>query len=690
MPSADPVVLETLPSEVAGVRRLLLRGDRGGVVEALELPPGRAEQVPQGGIFAAFAFDGTRILLGPPLARRLSELRPSPLAVLGVALRLLEDLETLHRVGGVHGGIAADGVGVDELGCLRVRPALHLARDLSPQGDVAALGAVVLGLVKPEALEAAGVKHARSWLSGVGAGGRVGFPDARAARQALSAATRGLDAQGAATTFLEASGVKIPAVARELRVRPVPTSAPEPGPAAASSSSRAIAARVADARRWIDEAASAVQEERFVRESRIDQQVAALSRELHERTDRAVEAARALSTAEAEHLVRATPTRAMLFVHEGHHRQAALPTAEPPEIQENEASEADSAAIEAPEAESVDDERSVDSAMGMKVGVPGGDALVESVHRSETADVPEVQPPGARGAGEEEAGAAVEDAVAAEARAAERVVAEEAARVAAEERALEEARAAERVAAEEAARVAGEERAAEVRQAEEEAARIAAAERAAAERAAEERVAAERATAEAARIAAEERAQAARIAEEERAAAESQAQAARVAEEERLAADARAQAEAARIAEDERAAAGAPAAGETVPPSPLPLAGEGGRRPGEGSARSKAAHDDAEKPDPAEQFPDDDPDSRPGIARWEGAVGVTGDASRMHEKGPGKWTLQGRSMEDLAEQLPPGEARALDMSTERRAPVPWAWVAGGAVALGGLAWLAWG
>ncbi|MBM4369996.1 MAG: hypothetical protein FJ102_27550, partial [Deltaproteobacteria bacterium] len=147
MPSGDAVVLENLASEVSGVQRQRVRSDRGGTVEALVLPPGRAEQVPQGGIFAAHAFDGTRLLLGPPLARKVAELRPPPLVVLGIAARILEDLDTLHRVGGVHGGIAPEGVGVDELNCLRVRPCLHLAQESSPQGDVAALGRVVASLV---------------------------------------------------------------------------------------------------------------------------------------------------------------------------------------------------------------------------------------------------------------------------------------------------------------------------------------------------------------------------------------------------------------------------------------------------------------------------------------------------------------------------------------------------------------
>ena len=58
---------------------------------------------------------------------------------------------------------------------------------------------------------------------------------------------------------------------------------------------------------------------------------------------------------------------------------------------------------------------------------------------------------------------------------------------------------------------------------------------------------------------------------------------------------------------------------------------------------------------------EDHPESG-GPPRWEGLGGVTGDPSRMNEKGPGKWTQQGRSREELAEQLPPGESRPLDLS----------------------------
>ncbi|MBM4393494.1 MAG: hypothetical protein FJ090_20415 [Deltaproteobacteria bacterium] len=85
---------------------------------------------------------------------------------------------------------------------------------------------------------------------------------------------------------------------------------------------------------------------------------------------------------------------------------------------------------------------------------------------------------------------------------------------------------------------------------------------------------------------------------------------------------------------------------------------------------------------------DGDDDTRLGIARWEEAAGITGDPRRMHEKGPGKWTLQGRSMEELAEQLPPGESRVLDLGDRPAGGVPWWVVAAGAVAAAIGSWMA--
>ncbi len=44
---------------------------------------------------------------------------------------------------------------------------------------------------------------------------------------------------------------------------------------------------------------------------------------------------------------------------------------------------------------------------------------------------------------------------------------------------------------------------------------------------------------------------------------------------------------------------------------------------------------------------------------WGGAVGVTQNSDRAHEKGPGKWTESGRDAEELASHLPAGPSRPL-------------------------------
>ncbi len=62
----------------------------------------------------------------------------------------------------------------------------------------------------------------------------------------------------------------------------------------------------------------------------------------------------------------------------------------------------------------------------------------------------------------------------------------------------------------------------------------------------------------------------------------------------------------------------------------------------------------------------------------------------MHEKGPGKWTLQGRSRDELANQLPPGEARPLDLTTPTSAGLPWGWIAAATAALVAGLWIALG
>src|SRR5687768_7018103 len=119
-------LVQSLPSAVPGVRRLLVRDEHGRLVEVLELPAGRAEEVPTGGVFAPCAVEDGRLLLGRPLARRLVETAPGPLAALGLFARVLADLERVHDAGGAHGGLALEGWGFDAEGRFRVRPVLHV------------------------------------------------------------------------------------------------------------------------------------------------------------------------------------------------------------------------------------------------------------------------------------------------------------------------------------------------------------------------------------------------------------------------------------------------------------------------------------------------------------------------------------------------------------------------------------
>jgi hypothetical protein len=112
-------------------------------------------------------------------------------------------------------------------------------------------------------------------------------------------------------------------------------------------------------------------------------------------------------------------------------------------------------------------------------------------------------------------------------------------------------------------------------------------------------------------------------------------------------------------------------------------------------AAEQAAAQRAERdapPGPADpELPLDDDEPGPAATpRWEGLGGVRGDESRMNEKGPGKWTLQGRSREELAGQLPPGESRPMDLASPPAAAgvSTWAWAVAAVAAFGLLAWWA--
>lgn len=576
MVAGELTVLEALPCPAEGVERHLVRTPGGVIVEAVTLPAGRVEMLPQGGVFAPVTLSAGRVLLGAPLTRRLVELQPPPLAVLGLFSRILDDLELLHREGGAHGALAAEGFGVDETGTFRVRPAFHLGGELSPAGDVRALGRALATFCKLESLLAAGVPRAAQLYSGMATeGGRLGFADARAARQALAVVTRGASISQAATSFLADVGARFPPAAASFRTRPVSVAPPADR-----------AARTADARAWLDRSMDEARVARFGRERAIEEESERLAASLVASTEATLTAARAVAAHEAAQLARRTVTQApaAFWVGAGSRAAAPLPAPTP---------------LGAP----IEDDESVLDAASAEGGSMMGFADTESFVSVEAAE--------ARAAAIEEA----------------RRLAEAAARVAAAEAAAEAA------AAEAAARAADEAAAEAARMAREEAARVAA-----------EATARE----EAARIAAE--AEAARVAQ-----AAAREEAARTA-----ARDAAAREEAAReeAARDE-------------------------------AARS-AARDEA-APSPPAEF--DDESYAAATPKWEGLGGVRGDESRMHEKGPGKWTLQGRSREELAANLPPGESRPMDLSepvVARGNPI--AWVLGGLVlaAFVALAWWATG
>ncbi|MFN7147558.1 MAG: hypothetical protein ACK4YP_27570, partial [Myxococcota bacterium] len=114
--AALPLV-QSLPSAVPEVRRMLARDATGKLVEVVEVPAGRAARLPVGGVFAPVEREAAgaieRVVVGPPLARRLMEAPPGPLAALGLLARVLRDLERVHASGGAHGGLALEGWGFD-------------------------------------------------------------------------------------------------------------------------------------------------------------------------------------------------------------------------------------------------------------------------------------------------------------------------------------------------------------------------------------------------------------------------------------------------------------------------------------------------------------------------------------------------------------------------------------------------
>ena len=70
-----------------------------------------------------------------------------------------------------------------------------------------------------------------------------------------------------------------------------------------------------------------------------------------------------------------------------------------------------------------------------------------------------------------------------------------------------------------------------------------------------------------------------------------------------------------------------------------------------------------------------------------GGLGVQGDPSRMAEKGPGKWTEQGRSTDELSAIIKnPNPVRSLDLESPRGGAWAWLVVVLIVLGLGALAW----
>ena len=593
MPSGGENIIEILPSAVAGVHRMLLRVAGGGVVEAVEIPVERLATLPAGGVFAAFTLGEDRVILGPLLQRRLVDLGPPPLAALGFVSRLLDDLELLHRGGGAHGALAIEGIGVDDRSELVVRPALHLAQELSPAGDVRAVGTILAALADRAKLDAAGVPRSSLLLSGFGVdSARVGFADARAARQALAVVVRGLRVEEALASFLAGLEVRLPAPARAFQVRPVAIPRTPPG-----------ADRASEARAWLDRSLLDLQRDRVDREAKLNEEADRLTDKLFLQTAAALAAARAVAAGEPRRPERTEAETAAEAAADARRRVERAEAAD--RLAERVA--ADAEAAERREAERREAERRESERRESELVAAAAKLAADQVAESERS--------------------AAEKAEAAERREAERVAAEA---EAAERKESERREAAVASAAVEAA--AESERLAAV-----EVAELRASEHRAAVSAAEtERLeAAERGAVAAAQTLAEK-----------------QAAAAERSEAVRVAAAAR------------RVAASAPAATavDTLASDPVPSSDS---EPWQGTS--------------------DAPGEDGGSARWEGTGGVRGDPSRMNEKGPGKWTLQGRSREELAEQLPPGESRPLDLSPQPARPVG-LYVVLASVAAGVLAW----
>jgi hypothetical protein len=640
-------VVEELPSVVPGVRRLLVRAESGGLVEAADAP-GWAARLPRGGVFAGFQSQGDRLVLGPPLARRLAELSPPPIVVAGLGQRILQDLEALHGSGGAHGAIHHDAWGIEASGQFAVRPAFHAAGPALEGPAERDLGAVARGLdaIGGPALEATDMKVA-TWLAAVGLRGRSArLRDARSARQALVAAVDPARASQAVEDFLLANGGWLPSPRVAFLVERL---------SMAGASDRALAdardartQRLAEARARVEEELLALKAERaqrrpsrgptLRRESRVPVPVVAPAP--------AAEVPPVSSVAAKPAPPRGLPVRV----------QRVDPAEEAAGVARR---------LAEIEARRLADPPAAEKATLAKAAAER--ALRERAERAREALE--------REAAQREAAAEAERVRGAQQREAEQR--EAAAREAAAEAVRKRAEAARYA---EAARAAeAEQREAAAREAAAEAVRV----RGAQQREAEQREAEQR---EAAAEAERKRAEAARYAEAARAA---EAEAARVAaaledarREEAERAEAAARSSAAPSGADPGAMAGAPGRDD------IPGTGGTGGDDGEGISPTAGTEEVG-----SSQALGSAPESldartaaeRPEEPRWIGAVGVTGDARRAAEKGPGKWKDAGGSGIDFSAGLPAGPTRDMEVNEER--PLPWGLIVAGGAALAAAAWL---
>lgn len=212
--------------------------------EVIESSAGTIPLPPLGGIFSAWAGDAHRMVLGPPLTRPLAIFEPSFDVVLGLVERVLTDLVPVHDAGAYHGALELGSWGFDGEGRFVVRPGFDAP---PPEGhpqeaDVQAIGQIVRELLGEDL-------RLRFWLRGTGAvTGRVTFRDARAARQALLAVIGRRGVSEALNAWLAAVGGWLP----DTRERGA--ASPRRGRRGAEPSARPASTPMdeGDARRWVE------------------------------------------------------------------------------------------------------------------------------------------------------------------------------------------------------------------------------------------------------------------------------------------------------------------------------------------------------------------------------------------------------------------------------------------------------